>query len=264
MSRTIHFFLFLVCLSGCSKKSPSYKKHQEAGYIERLHREFRFAPLPAQKKPLPVYPWETRGESAHPRITKDYFRCNGSALNPPRHEGAQRLEDCGGFHSHSLSIKEEKEFIYPVLIDLLNYLQEVTGHKVVITCGHRCLKHHLYARIRGQSRASKHMMGAEVAFYVAGMENQPEKIVELIQNYYAEDDDDYRIFTRYTKDDVDVSTLPWLNKEIYMKIYQADEGRDFDNRHPYPYIRIQVRFDRKHNQRVLFRWDIAEKNILFY
>lgn len=104
------------------------------------------------------------------------------------------------------------------------------------------------------------MIGAEVAFYVSGMEHQPEKIIELIQSYYAQDSKEYQTFTRYTKDDTDVSTLPWYNQEIYMKVYLADEGRDFDNRHPYPYIRIQVRYDREAGERVLFRWDLAETN----
>jgi len=88
--------------------------------------------------------------------------------------------------------------------------------------------------------------------------------VKLLQDYYADESDEYRHFQRYTKSDTDVSTQPWYNKEVFIKMYKADEGRDFDNRHPYPYIRIQVRYDRKERKRVTFNWDVAEKNTLIY
>jgi len=264
MSIRILFLFFLCTLTACSRKNAQPKKHQQAGFIERQQGEFRWSPTPPKKKSLPQYPWEIGEHSPHTRITKDYFRCNGSALNPPRQQGNTRLDDCGGFNSHSLPIHDGKEFIYPILIELLNHLQEVTQHKVVITCGHRCPKHHFYARIGGQSRYSKHMMGAEVAFYVAGMEDQPEKIVELLQKFYAQESSEYTNFQRYTKKDTDVTTLPWYNKEVFIKLYRADEGRDFDNRHPYPYIRIQVRYDRSHEKRVIFNWDRAEKNTLIH
>ena len=189
-------------------------------------------------------------------------------MNPPRFiqrtKVNVRLDDCGGANSHSLPLKGEKEFIYPILVDLLNYLQEKTEHKVVITCGHRCPQHHFYARDEVQNRYSKHMIGAEVAFYVSGMEDEPEKVVELLMAYYDGRGPEYTQFQRYTKSDTDVSTLPWYNKEVFIKLYQPNEGRDFDNRHPYPYIRVQVRYDRDLEKRVIFRWDEAEKNILRY
>ena len=31
-------------------------------------------------------------------------------------------------------------------------------------------------------------------------------------------------------------TIPWFNKEIFIKLYRKSEGRDGDNRHPYPYL----------------------------
>ena len=36
------------------------------------------------------------------------------------------------------------------------------------------------------NEASKHMLGAEVDFYIQGMEYQPEKIVHLLKKYYLE------------------------------------------------------------------------------
>ena len=46
---------------------------------------------------------------------------------------------------------------------------------------------------------------------------------------------------------------PWQNKEILIKLYQKDEGRDLDNRHPHPYISIQVRYDRDRGEPVVLR-----------
>jgi hypothetical protein len=46
--------------------------------------------------------------------------------------------------------------------------------------------------------------------------------------------------------------MPWANKEISIKLYGKNEGRDFDNQHPYPYICIAVRFDRSSQQKVIY------------
>jgi hypothetical protein len=59
------------------------------------------------------------------------------------------------------------------------------------------------------------------------------------------------------KGESDVSTPPWYNKEILIKLYLKNEGRDFDNRHPYPYVSIQVRFDRELNEKVVCSWQKA-------
>jgi hypothetical protein len=267
-SRCIPLLLYLLFFCGCENSADSKKSHQQVEYIERLHHQKKWTPLAPQKKAMPRYAWETEIPAPFPNITKEYFRCRGSVMNPTRYihksHALERLEDCGGSTSHSLPLKNGKEFIYPILIDLMNYLQKTTRHKVVITSGHRCPKHHQYARIDGQSLHSKHMLGAETSFYVQGFEHEPEKIVELLMNYYQNPKytNEYTDFQRYMRDDVDVSTLPWYNKEIYIKLYLEGEGRDFDNRHPYPYIRIQVRYDRDEDKRVLFNWDLAEKNYL--
>ena len=62
--------------------------------------------------------------------------------------------------------------------------------------------------------------------------------------------------------DTGILTAPWYNKEIFIKLYKKKEGRNFDNRHPYPYISIQVRFDTELNERVIYSWDKAYKNYL--
>ena len=109
------------------------------------------------------------------------------------------------------------------------------------------------------------MIGAEVDFYVRGQEDQPMKIVEMLMNYYKEHPSfknkrEYVLFSRYEKEDTGVSVFPWYNKEIFIKLYQKDEGRDFDNKHPYPYIGIQVRHDRELGQRVSYTWEKAYQN----
>ncbi len=266
VSLSIRFclLLFLSLLSSCQKTKDAKGQFEQIGRIERKAKDRRWQMAGPLVQPAPRYPWDDNDSSPHPPITKDFFRCRGSALNPPRETAGGPLYDCGGFHAHSLPIQDDQEMIAPILIDLLNYLQQQTGRKVVITTGHRCLKHHLYSKLETESRSSKHMIGAEVAFYIAGMERETDKVQQLIIDYYREDADEYRLFERYTKPDTGTSTLPWYNKEIYFKLYLEDEGRDFDNRHPYPYFRIQVRYDRKSGKRVLFDWKEAESNLQIY
>lgn len=107
-------------------------------------------------------------------------------------------------------------------------------------------------------------MGAEVDFYVQGMEDRPQEIIGLLMQYYQEmaayqNDKEYLEFKRYDKSDAHVRTQPWMNKEIYIKFYGVDEGRDGDNRHPYPYISLQVRYDKTKKERVLYEWAKAHK-----
>ena len=109
------------------------------------------------------------------------------------------------------------------------------------------------------------MLGAEVDFYVEGMEEEPLKIVELLQTYYAEnfEDKSYTQFERFEKEGLNVSTPPWLNKEIFIKLYLPHEGRSVDNPHNYPYIGIQMRFERQTNSKVSFDAS-ASQNYLRY
>lgn len=174
-----------------------------------------------------------------------------NAVRLVEQEGREPLRyyDCGGNERHSLPLKDGKEHIYPVLVNLLNQIQEKTGKRVVITCGHRCPQHNTYSDPSPFNRNSKHMIGAEVDFYVEGMEDEPMTIIALIQEIHNEE------FQRY-KGNSNVSIPPWFNKEIFIKLYQRNEGRDFDNRHPYPYIGVQVRHDG--DTQVSYSWEQAE------
>lgn len=269
LTRFIPLLLLLACSSG-EERSPK-NSIAKGEYIYRLHDEYFFTALPPEKQPLPIYPWEQGQIGSLPKITKEYFRCKGSSLNVV-HTALQknetvRIADCGGSERHSLPLREGKEYIYPILLDLLNYLQAKTGKRVIITSGHRCPKHNTYIDPSPANQHSKHLLGAEVSFYILGLEDRADSIVKLLQAYYQEKpkyngSKDYLDFQRYDKGDTDVATPPWYNKEIYIKLYQKKEGRDFDNRHPYPYISVQVRYDWDLQERVQVTWDKAFKNYL--
>jgi len=259
------------CSSSDENNNHSRMRHQKGEYIYRKQGETQFAVDSPEKIPNKVYPWDKMSVGNHPPITKEYFRCKGSSLNPChsvlKNNELQHCYDCGGIEKHSLPLCNGKEHIYPILIDLLNHIQATTSKRVVITCGHRCTEHNTYADPSTQNQYSKHMIGAEVSFYVQGMEEHPEIIVKYIQDFYRDKlsyqgKKEYTEFRRYEKDDTNVSTQPWYNKEVFVKLFNKNEGRNFDNRHPYPYISIQVRYDRDLGQNVNYSWDKAYRNYL--
>lgn len=265
-------FTSLILLMGCSGMEQSEQEklrrmNAQAEFIYRTSGESQYRLEPPKQKIREKYPWEMAYIGKHPKITKEYFRCKGSSLNPPHidHKDPARPAnyfDCGGFQKHSLPLSGDKEHIYPILIDLLNYLQAKTGCRAIITCGHRCPVHNSYADSSTYNQNSKHMIGAEVDFYMQGMEQRPEEVIQLIMGFYREmplyrGEKDYIQFQRLEQAKLNVVTPPWYNKEILIKLYKKGEGRDFDNRHPYPYISIQVRFDREVNQKVICEWKKA-------
>lgn len=267
----VYLVLILLSLitSGCSSSSsPSPATKGE--YIFRRHEESLVQVEPMVPIKKISYPWEEDRQCQHPKITKDYFRCKGSSLNPvhlfQKEKEIVRFYDCGGTQRHSLPLRDQKEFIYPILIELLNYIQIQTGKRVVVTCGHCCPEHNSYLNPSSSNQTSKHMLGAEVDFYVQGMEQRPEKIVDYIFTYYKEQEKykglkEYQEFKRY-ETDKNGTNFSWYNKEIFIKILQKNEGRDFDNRHPYPYICIQVRHDWDLDEKVNYSWDKAFRNFL--
>lgn len=261
-----------ILISGCSGMEHSEQEklrrlNAKGEFIHRKHDEYAYPLTIPEHNVREKYPWEMAYIGKHSRITKEHFRCKGSSMNPPHidHKDPSRPAnyfDCAGSQKHSMPIKGDQEYIYPILIDLLNYLQAKTGSKVVITCGHRCPMHNAYADNSIYNQNSKHMIGAEVDFYVQGMENRPLDVIAILMGYYQEmplykGDKNYREFERLEQGKLNVTMPPWYNKEILIKLYKKEEGRDFDNRHPYPYISIQVRFDRQLNEKVLCSWQKA-------
>jgi len=177
----------------------------------------------------------------------------------PNGETVQLL-DCSGPAGHGLPLRDGVEFVYPILIDLLNYLQETTGKRVVITAGHRCPTHTRYIDPRPQAQTHRHLIGAAVDFYVEGTD--PLKVVQLIQAYYQRPgyDKSDREFSRSTKPDAEAATPAWFNREVYVKLLKSNEGRDLDNSHANPYLSIQVRWDRATTKRVITTWQEAFYN----
>jgi len=260
-------YLGIICLFlGCSRLEQAEKEkiRRSNCTAESIYRskDDRFYPLaPPAHTPRAVYPWEA--EAHLPRITREYFRCKGSPINPPLvSPEAEPLIDCEGSSRHGLPILGAKETVYPILIDLLNYLQKKTGKRVVVTCGHRCPAHNAYSDPSPENRTSKHQIGAEADFYVQGMEDRPLEIAGLLMQYYREapgyrNDPEYLTFKPLEQGDPKIQA--WMNQEIFLKIYPKDEGRDGDNRHPYPYITLQVRFDRERKEKVVYQWAKAHQ-----
>lgn len=270
LNQSIIIFSFLFCLSSCEPSDDSAGGHKSGQQLSRWHDEVVYALPPVEKVAIAPYPWEEQNESIHPKITKDFFRCKGSTLNVPRvvqeNGESKRCHDCGGTEAHSLPLYEGKEFIYPILINLLNDLQKRTGKKVIITSGHRCPDHNRYVDDSKTNRYSKHQIGAEVSFYVRGMEEKPVEVIALLQKYYHDAErykgqKEYQEFARWKKP-TDVVTHPWYNKEIFIKLFMKNEGRNLENRHPYPYISIQVRYDVDAKEKVSYTWDRAFRNYL--
>jgi hypothetical protein len=261
----MHYLLLFLALflgSCSSKENQARKQNLKGEYLYRLQNEYFFNPPPPLPQSPEKYPWEGRYIGEMARITKEFFRCKGSSLNPSRlqtREGKEPVKhyDCQGGKKHGLPLRNGKEFVYPCLLELLNSIQQKTGKRVVITCGHRCPKHNIYVDPTPYNWSSKHMLGAEVDFYVEGMEKDPTAIVSLIQEYYLEtppfsNASAFTTFHRYEKEGVNVSTPPWYNKEVFIKLYLEHEGRNCDNPHPYPYLSIQVRHDRDLDAKVVF------------
>ncbi len=263
--RTFKGIIFALLITGCQDQND----RPRGEYITRTHDQLTSIPKP-KIQPKPSYFWEKNRDTELAEITKECFRCKGNSLNPYKSEivrgEAVKYHDCGGYKKHSLPLINGKESVYPVLLDLLNYIQAKTGHRVVVTSGHRCPEHNTFVDPSPQNQYSKHQIGAEVDFYVQGLENSPLTIVDIIQNYYQEthkDKKDYIEFKRYDKEET-LKYKPWMNKEIFIKLLLSFEGRNDDNRHPYPYIALQVRHDRDKNARVSYSWEQAFGNYLRY
>ena len=263
------FFVFFLCLllTGCfeikrSQQEAIKQRNERKDCIHRNQQEhlYTFHSTLSLKTRDP-YPWEVGYVGSHGKITKEVFRCKGGQV----HQGT--VCGCGGFQKHSLPMKGGKEFIYPVLLEILNELQVKTAGEVVVTCGHRCPVHNKYADPSSYNLSSKHMMGAEVDFYIQGWEDKAEQVIELIMEGYRKKYPEQKAFypfQRLDKEKVNVSTPPWYNQEILIKLYRKEEGRDLDNQHAYPYISLQVRWDRDTEEKVIYSKEKALNGYVRY
>lgn len=242
------YVLFLAALASCSGLEESQKKqlkerNERKDLVHRLSTERLYLEPKLVLQPRGPYPWEANYLGGQSSITKELFRCRCAS-------------------KHSLPMRGGQEFMYPILLEILSYLQAKTGKAVVITCGHRCPTYHAHADPSLYGSTSKHMIGAEVDFYVAGLESKPLDVVNHIIAYYKEKEayrnsKEYQTFLRLEATKLDIKTPAWYNKEILIKLYQKEEGRDCDNNHTHPYLSIQVRFDREKNEKVTYSWEKA-------
>src|SRR5690349_19638068 len=82
--KTLLFALFLlVACSGMeqSEREKVRRLNCKGEAIYRHKADHFYAIEPPTLAPRPSYPWES--ETNLPRITKEFFRCKGSSLNPP-------------------------------------------------------------------------------------------------------------------------------------------------------------------------------------
>ncbi len=216
------------------------RKKRENAVLEPIKRKKAdqdFVMPPIKSRKIGLYPWEVQKKLS--RISKEFFYCKGSSLNPPRKENGQDIEDCKGYFSHGF---ENTSGGYPILMELLNYVQNKLNKKVIITSGHRCATHEEY--VTGKKRKTKHQIGARVNFYVQSYEKEPEEILALIFQYYKKHNlNEYQSFQKQ-------GDRVWKNKEIKIRVLSAEEGRNLDNQHPFPYFDIEVLFDRNKNQKI--------------
>ena len=82
-------------------------------------------------------------------------------------------------------------------------------------------------------------------------------VIRHVIDYYRDQPTEYSHFYRYSKRNTNVSTQPWYNKEIFLKLFNCEEGRDIDNNHNYPYLSIQVRYDFNETRWISYNWQTA-------
>ena len=275
--RAIFFCLPFLFFVGCQKMTADQAKKRikaQNTVKERIVCSSKTQLLPQfERRPYvrARYEWELRYEKKYYPITKEHFRCKGSGASPIKrvvqYGQEVNVTDCRGIHEHSLPLKNEKEWIFPLFIELLNFIQNTIEKKVIVTCGHRCPTHNLYADDSKINQTSKHQVGAEVDFYVEGLEYEPWKVVDAIRLFYKEHPTYKGIslfeeFSLISTNKYGLSHKGLCNKEIEVRVVEANEGRDGDNAHPYPYITIELRYDRDTKKSVHFNWHAAHYNFL--
>jgi len=263
--------IFLVSCSGLEKAQQAKirKINEVKDPILRRSDEYYFASASPKKKEQEKYPWEERYVGSFNKITKESFRCRGSSAHSDRKiinsDGVEEsLTDCEGLGSHSLPVRDGEEFIYETLINLLNYLQREHRKRVIITSGYRCPVHNRYCNHARTNLTSKHQIGAEVDFYIDGMQTSPEEVVKKIMQYYQDDEPPYQQFRKMVKERNGVEYTTWYNKEIFININDYRISNDLDNNFPHPYITIELRIDRETETKIDYTWHQATNGYMRY
>lgn len=252
----------LLLLTGCvsvedTQMEKFYAKNEIREKIYRFEEEIEYPLLPPQKKEKEKYPWEKEAQVKLDPVAVSDFICKGSKKHPNRiivraSQEELSYEDCGGKEEHGTPT------IYPILPRLLNRVQELTGRRVVITSGFRCPKHEQYLHPGEVAPSSLYTHGAACDFYVEGLQNSPQIVIKIIQDFYKQDpatshDPSFTVFHRLPLDTSHAVT-PWINREICLIINTDQEGRNPDNAHDFPYISLLVHYDREAKKPIKTTW----------
>jgi hypothetical protein len=180
---------------------------------------------------VPWVRYETGPQGYWHTLTRDHFRCKGKAAHGPiALSDGSYLFDCWGY-DHGLPWIEDREFVEPLLIDLLNGLQRELKSSVVILSGHRCPIHHRYLTQGQGSSTDKHLIAAAVDFRLQGYENTPAESVQAIQ----------KIFRSLSEDPkAKLVTTPegWENYFCDLKWHPAGTAVSLDHPPEYGYFEL--------------------------
>ncbi len=239
--KTVSLIMLVFFGYGCSSFERSEREkikqqHVSLEEIKRLYRETKLYLPPLLANPLPLYPWDKTDRHGLRRITLEDFRCRGNKQNLMYLEKGHAYFDCRGKLSHSLPVRQGKEFIYPHLIELLNFIQDSLGKKVYVIQGHCCPQHYGYANRSKSFPCNKYMVGAACDFYVASLEYEPEVGLKSLAQYYSPS--------------AMLSSLV-VYKNAYIKA-QVHDGSYHALLHPY--LSVQILYDPSLQEGVSLDW----------
>jgi hypothetical protein len=246
---SVTFLLLGLCACSGLEKSEQdkiKKMHALSEPILRFSQEKLYTLKFPEQKVRERYSWENTTAHHFPKITKEAFRCKGAGhpqLKMSRENVA--LFDCQGPDKHSLPIVEDKEAVYPALLEILNGIQDHLKRKVVVTAGHRCYQHQTYLLGTTSGAITKYLIGAQVDFLVEGVSLLHHSVIDCLQDYYNKTfggDKEYVL----EKSAAGV----WQNKEIALRYVAKHEGRNEDNSHEYPYFSLELKYDRSLDKKI--------------
>ena len=237
----MRFFLLLILFISCNRVQKKHEKkvrdyYRKSGKVSRYKGQFQFH-FPATKVlPKPVYPFSRLNRYGHRFITKEHFRCKGSGGSSATAKGT--LFDCNGLCSHSLLVKDGKEYVYQEFLDLFNGLQEILQEKLVILEAHRCPKHNAFCNPSVKNSFSKHQVGGLVTLQVCNIPNQD--VVDAIRQYYEDRGETLRAR----------GENKWANRYVRVHLGKV--------------LAVELLFDRETTQRVEYSYKKAHKSLFYY
>jgi hypothetical protein len=249
--RPAYLTLLLLSLFGCSGLEKSEqdkikKMHALSEPILRFSQEKLHTLKFPEQKVRERYSWENTTAHHFPKITKEAFRCKGAGHPKPKISRENvALFDCQGPDRHSLPIVDDKEAVYPALLEILNSLQDHLKRKVVVTAGHRCHMHQTYLLGTTSGAITKYLIGAQVDFLVEGMSLLNQSVIDCLQDYYHKI---YGSNKEYVLEKL--ASGVWQNKEIALRYVAKHEGRNEDNSHDYPYFSLELKYDRNLDKKI--------------